>query len=144
MSKIIRCPTPALAEVRRLAADGQKIGAIKHLRTHGKEFPPEWRDGPDGKFESHSVGLRNAKVAVEALMGQGSSSSGSACRVVPMLKIKSFKIETAEGDIEVDLDGLQLKLLEGLDHLPLDAVSEMVEVVAFIRKWQGEVEHPNP
>ena len=141
MSTIIRCPAPALAEVRRRIESGQKINAIKHLRTHGKQFPPEWREGPDGRFESHSVGLRNAKDAVEAMMGQ---NPNPRCRAVPMLRIKSFTIETGEGDVEVDLDGLQLKLLEGLDHFPLDAVSEMVELVAFIRKWQGEVEHPNP
>ena len=59
-------------------------------------------------------------------------------RIAPILRIKSFKIETEEGVVEVDLDELQLRLLEGLSELPLDAISEMVEVVAFIRQWQGE------
>ena len=133
MKKVIRCPAPHLLEVRRLAEDGQKINAIKHLRIHGKSFPP--RDDVDGEPPNHSVGLRDAKIAVEGLMGQVTMGE---VRIAPILRIKSFKIETEEGVVEVDLDELQLRLLEGLSELPLDAISEMVEVVAFIRQWQGE------
>ncbi|HIE84031.1 MAG TPA: hypothetical protein EYQ00_09400 [Dehalococcoidia bacterium] len=135
MSKIIRCPSPDLKEIRRLADDGQKIAAIKRLRTKGKSFPPT-RDVQSGEL-THRVGLRDAKTAVEAIMGQNKDPD---VRAIPMLRIKAFKIETEEGVVEVDLDGLQLKLLEGLDHLPLDSIGEMVELVAFIRTWQGETE----
>jgi hypothetical protein len=135
MSKVIRCPVPALTEIRNLAEDGQKIAAIKRLRTKGKSFPPVI-DAHTGE-PSHNVGLRDAKIAVEAMMGQ---NTGAEVRAIPMLRIKSFQVETEEGVLEIDLDGLQLKLLEGLDHLPLDSIGEMVELVAFIRKWQGETD----
>ena len=135
MSKVIRCPVPELAEIRRLADEGQKIAAIKRLRTKGKSFPPE-ANAQNGEL-SHNVGLRDAKDAVEAMMGQ---NLNPRVRAIPMLRIKSFQVETEEGVLEIDLDGLQLKLLEGLDHLPLDSIGEMVELVAFIRNWQGETD----
>ncbi len=44
----------------------------------------------------------------------------------------------------MDLDGLQLRLLGELNTIPMRDVAEMLELVTFIRKWQGDLdEEPN-
>jgi hypothetical protein len=131
-----------LRKVKELLADGKKINAIKHARQHGKEFPGREIEEPDedGNLVTrieHRVGLKNAKDAVEHLTGQNLNSS---CTFVGRLKIKSFIVEADEGDVEMDLDGLQLRLLGELNTIPMRDVAEMLELVSFIRKWQGDIE----
>ena len=138
----IRIMPHDLRKVKEFLADGKKINAIKHARSHGKEFPGKEIEEPneDGDLVTrmdHRVGLRNAKDAVEHLAG---SNLNPSCTFVGRLKIKSFIVEADEGDVEMDLDGLQLRLLGELNTLPMRDVAEMLELVSFIRKWQGDVE----
>jgi hypothetical protein len=131
-----------LRKVKEFLADGKKINAIKHARQHGKEFPGREIEEPDedGNLVTrieHRVGLKNAKDAVEHLTGQ---NLNSPCTFVGRLKIKSFIVEADEGDVEMDLDGLQLRLLGELNTIPMRDVAEMLELVSFIRKWQGDIE----
>lgn len=138
----IRIMPHDLRKVKEHLNDGKKINAIKHARTHGREFPGREIEEPneDGDLVTridHRVGLRNAKDAVEHLAG---SNSNPSCTFVGRLKIKSFIVEADEGDVEMDLDGLQLRLLGELNTLPMRDVAEMLELVSFIRKWQGDIE----
>jgi hypothetical protein len=118
--------------------DGQKIAAIKLARKHGREFPGrEAKDELGHMIISHACGLRNAKDAVEALNG---SNVNPTAKFIPQLRIKRFVVDTEEGELELDLDGLQLRLLGSLNEASLSDVAELVEVVSFIRKWQGDIE----
>tara|TARA_A100001011_G_scaffold96514_1_gene101527 strand:+ start:5349 stop:5738 length:390 start_codon:yes stop_codon:yes gene_type:complete len=120
---LIQCSSKNIATIREFVKEGRKIKAIKLLRATGR-IPGN----------GDKIGLREAKDAVERLSGQ---RPDAPARIVPSLRILSFKIECEEGVVEVDLDGLQLRLLEGLSALPLDSVAEMTKVVTFIREWQG-------
>ncbi len=134
----IRITASHLREVQRLLDDGQKIRAIKFARLHGKEFPGREARNEEGHPEiTHSVGLRNAKDAVEAL---NNSNTNPTAKFIPHLRIKRFVVDTADGELELDLDGLQLRLLGSLNEAPLSDVAELLDVVSFIRKWQGDME----
>ena len=138
----IRISASHLREVRDLLDKGQKINAIKRARTTGKAFPGREVEEPDedGNLVTridHRVGLKHAKDAVEALNG---SCVNPQAKFIPQLRIKRFVVDTADGELELDLDGLQLRLLGNLNEAPLSDVAELLEVVSFIRKWQGDVE----
>ena len=139
---MIRISSPDLRKVQEFLDSGHKIKAIKHARANGREFPGREATGPDvdGNITTtidHRPGLKNAKDAVEHLAGQRDDAQ---CKFVGTLRIKSFVVDTNEGEVEMDLDGLQLRLLGELNHIPMNDVAEMLEVVSFIRKWQGDIE----
>lgn len=142
MKQRIRISPRELAQVKAFLKDGEKIRAIKHARTHGKQFPGREieKPGEDGNLVTeidHRPGLRNAKDAVEALNG---SNINPACTFAHAVRIKKVIVEGELGNIELDIDELQLKLLDGLGTLPLQEVAAMTELVTFIRKWQGDDE----
>ena len=136
----IRISTKHLHEVRDLLDKGQKINAIKRARTIGKSFPGREVEENDGTGNivtriDHRVGLKHAKDAVEALMG---ACANPTAKFIPQLRIKRFVVDTEDGELELDLDGLQLRLLGNLNEASLSDVAELLEVVSFIRKWQGD------
>jgi hypothetical protein len=138
----IRIMPHDLRKVKEFLDDGKKINAIKHARSTGKQYPGTEREEPDedGNIVTiidHRVGLKHAKDAVEHLADQ---NSNPVCTFVGRLKIKSFIVEADDGDVEMDLDGLQLRLLGELNTIPMRDVAEMLELVSFIRKWQGDIE----
>jgi hypothetical protein len=142
MKQKIRISPRELGQVKAFLKDGKKINAIKHARMHGKEFPGKEIEKPDEDGNlvteiNHRVGLRNAKDAVEALDG---SNVNPVCTFANAVRIKKVIVEGELGDIELDIDELQLKLLDGLGTLPLQEVAAMTELVTFIRKWQGDDE----
>jgi hypothetical protein len=135
----IKLSAQHLTRVREFANDGQKIKAIKWARTNGKSFPGKeelQNDGTTGV--NHRPGLRETKHAVEHLMGQ--IDHDAACGVfAPALIIKKIIVEGETGNIEIDIDGLQLRCLDGLSQgIPLNEVASMTELVSFIRQWQGQ------
>jgi len=140
MEKIhIRISPLHLTEVKEMAAEGHKIKAIKHARNMGKVFPGREQTLPSGELGiNHRPGLREAKHAVEVLMGLVTKASASGI-FVPTLRIKKVIVEGETGNIELDLDELQLRCLDGLSQgIPLSEVAAMTELVSFIRKWQGD------
>jgi len=142
MEKIhIRISPQHLTQVKELAAEGKKIAAIKHGRNMGKVFPGKEQTLPNGEFGvNHRPGLREAKHAVEVLMGLVTKAAASGI-FVPTLRIKKVIVEGETGNIELDLDELQLRCLDGLSQgIPLSEVAAMTELVSFIRKWQGDDE----
>ena len=138
----IRIDTNELATVRQHALqENKKIQAIKHLRTHGKQYPPEIvnrrneETGDMEEVENFKVGLRNAKHAVEVMMGTLDPGVSHAI-VAPNLKIHSFKIETSDGMVEVDIDTLRIHLLDGMSSMDLSQMAHMAELARFIADWQ--------
>lgn len=137
--KNIRISPQDLSKVKALLKEGQKVGAIKHARNCGQIFPGnEKKNNITGENEiSHRVGLREAKDAVEWIMG---TRANPTAKFTSTLKIKKVIVEGETGDIELDIDELQLRCLDGLSQgIPLSEVSAMAELVMFIRKWQGAV-----
>ena len=138
----IKLNPAAMAEVRDELKANRKIGAIKAARKHGKSFPgvEEAQTNEDGeviKTITHRVGLRHAKDAVEVLEGKISHANASAT-FQPAVRIKKIIVEGEHGDIEMDLDELQLKLLDGLGVVPMSEIAAMTELMQFLREWGNE------
>jgi hypothetical protein len=129
------------AEAKRLMEDGQKIRAIKLVRSSGKSMPGTLRETPndDGGFEKimdHKVGLRDAKDACEHLF---SPSLNPRAILTTRLQIKKVIVEGETGNVELDIEQLQLRCLDGLSQgIPLSEVAAMTELITFVREWQGE------
>jgi len=135
----IRISADNLKKVKEHLGNNRKIQAIKHARSHGKQYPPV-ESGIDPVTEEikydHRVGLRNAKHAVEVISGQMRASEADAI-LAPTLKILSFKIETEDGVCEVDVDTLRLRLLDGMSEMSLDEVAHMADLAAYVANWQN-------
>jgi len=111
-----RMPTAAIQEVRDLISSGQRIQAIKVVRNHT------------------SCGLAEAKAAVERIEGREPHGP----KLLPFLAIKSMVITTGEGDLTVDLDGLQLMGLMNLEKLGLEECRRILDLVGAIEAWRDQ------
>ena len=110
-----RMPAQALNEVHDLVRKGQRIAAIKLIRTHA------------------NTGLAEAKAAVERIEGRLPDGP----RLLPFLDIKSFVISMGDGEVTVDLEGLQLMGLMNLERLGLDECRRILDLVQRIEDWQA-------
>ncbi|MBE90457.1 MAG: hypothetical protein CMM76_13585 [Rhodospirillaceae bacterium] len=140
MEKVrIKISPSDLKEVKKHLEDNRKIAAIKHLRSTGKAFPPKEGTLPDGTVGLiHRPGLREAKHAVEVMMGT-MVRADAAGLIAPQLRIKKVIVEGETGNIELDIEQLQLRCLDGLSQgIPLSEVAAMTELITFIRGWQGD------
>jgi len=139
MSKYnIRIKPRDLAIVKEHIKDGRKIAAIKHARSTGKQYPPRESSmpGEENKLD-YSPALKCAKDAVEVLMGSCQRQAAHAL-FTPMFKILSFKVETEDGTVEVDVDELRIRLLDGMSEMSLSEMSHMTDLAVYVAKWQGD------
>lgn len=111
-----RMPTQAIREVEELVRTNQRIQAIKLIRTHAR------------------CGLAEAKAAVERLEGRCPDGP----KLLPFLEIKSMVITTGEGDLTVDLEGLQLMGLMNLEKLGLEECRRILDLVGAIEAWRDQ------
>ena len=120
--KLLKLPMFARKQVEADIKDNRIIYAIKAVRKHS------------------DCSLREAKDAVDLYTGKITESSARACLMAPW-KVKKITVQQSDGeDVEVDLEGLQLKFLQEMPVIGIDEVGELLDLVAFIRKWQGDVE----
>ena len=127
------------SEGRRLVEaavkEDRKIQAIKACRLHGKIFPPD-----NTRAQPDSVGLKEAKQAVEHAYfnNQDHPRSITPCAVLSAgFKIKKLVVEVAgEGDVELDVEEMQMRFLQELKSLGLDQVQHLLELTEYIKVWQ--------
>ena len=109
-----RLPAQVLNEVHALVRKGQRIQAIKLIRTHA------------------GCGLAEGKAAVERLNGRLPDGP----KLLPLVDIKSMVINTGDGEVTVDLEGLQLMGLMQLERLGLEECRRIIDLVERIENWQ--------
>jgi hypothetical protein len=146
MTFAIRMSAQDRADLQKILDEGRKpvgggscrISATKLVRKNGILFV-------DGVRQEH-VGLREAKYAVDKMLLDQNHPSApreappTQVGIFPMLQIKSITVDTGDGCVELDIDGLQLKLLEGMDTIPLDLLASSTQLVQYIRDWhEGKV-----
>jgi hypothetical protein len=108
-----RLPVQVLKEVRDLVRRQQRIQAIKLIRSHA------------------GCGLAEAKAATERL--EGRLPDGPL--LLPFLEIKSMVVNTGDGEVTVDLEGLQLMGLMQLERLGLEECRRILDLVERIEDW---------
>ena len=118
-----------------LINQNKKIGCIKHIRSTGFLYE-------DGVLQE-KVGLKEAKEAVEhewrAELGHSTSHWAHGRQPAAMLsmtpRIKRVVIDCGDGEMELDLDGLQLRLLDGLSELPIQVIAPAMELMQALRDF---------
>lgn len=128
---VIRINARKMQEVKAAFDDNRKIAAIKLIRAHGKAYE-------DGK-QLEKIGLREAKHALEYEVRQLDPSIRPCAVLSTFPRIKKITLDIGEeGDVECDLDGLQLRLLDGLDFLPLGALGPAMDLLQTLRDFDME------
>jgi len=117
-----RVPAQVIREVEEIlrtpaAGPGKKIEAIKVVRNHAK------------------CGLAEAKAVVERMLG----IEPNGPQLLPHFEIKSITLVGAEGEMTVDLEGMQLMGLMQLQTLELDECRRVLDLVALIEGWRSGV-----
>ena len=105
----------------------KKIQAIKTLRTEAHTM------GEKG------MGLREAKESVEYLMHKLNIGNypnlEHAATIVCGPRVKSMVVNFGEGDIEVDVEEMQLKVLSSLQTIGLESCGHILELVQAIKAF---------
>ena len=113
--------------------EGNKIKAIKAARAHGRLVPPD-----PSSTNPDRPGLRHAKNAIDHKYWPEALQGASPHTVIDGgYKIKKVIVEIAgEGDVELDIETLQMRFLQDLEALGLDEVQRLLELTEYIKKWQ--------
>jgi hypothetical protein len=110
---------------------GRKINAIKCLRRGVI--------GVEG-----AINLRDAKESVEKLqhemgLGRFPNAVVSATKIVAGPVVKRIVVDMGDGEIEVDIENMQLVALTQLQKIGLDACGHLLELVQAIKSFsEGE------
>lgn len=148
----IRLTAEEMDQVKALLSESagggysNKITAIKVVRDasmHQKidEFTGKPRAG---------VGLKEAKEAVELLMADlgmktpdGTPAlrpSDPSARIVPFQPIKKIVCDFGAGEVELDLEGMSLKVLTGLNgSIPLADVMALIDLYQRVKDWEDSL-----
>ena len=120
--KTLRIHSATYAEIMEHLNNDKKIAAIKSLR----------RD--------RDCGLREAKEAIERLQGEKfgknypqAMKEGAVLIVGPI--IKKMILNFGEGDIEVDLETMQMMGLMEMQKIGLDACGDILDLVEALQAF---------
>lgn len=119
-----------LAKVRDLYVTlHKKSAAIKHVMTCGIMYKNGVNEGKPG--------LREAKDAIELMLDKPTPHRKTTAQFFTIPRIKGVIIDTGHGDVELDLDGLQLKLLNDMSSIPISAIGPALKLLQYFREWEG-------
>jgi hypothetical protein len=127
MNDVIRVSPKHFEEIKHLAKDSF-IAAIKKLREVGKEYP-----SVGGNRQPPS--LTSSKKAIEKLLGRRDAGVDIICSI----EIESMTLNLPNGEkCTLDFDELQLKVLDGLTTLPIEALEASLELMQMMRDWKNK------
>ena len=106
-----------LHEIEENLKNSKKIAAIKALRTHT------------------GCTLKEAKWAVDRHVG----NQDEGPIICPRYDVVGVKLQTPDGIVEVDLEGLQLVALQSLPTLGLSTCRDILGLVDLLKKWKEEI-----
>ena len=98
---------------------GKKIAAIKHLRK--------------SCIGIESLGLREAKQAIERMTGQDLSGTGPI--VIQSPRIKQVVLDMGDGEVTVDLETMELLILKDVERLGLESCGSILDFVHTLKAW---------
>tara|TARA_Y100000310_G_scaffold156644_1_gene156050 strand:- start:5034 stop:5432 length:399 start_codon:yes stop_codon:yes gene_type:complete len=120
--KSLRVNTAVFNQILEHLRNTKKIAAIKALRSSG------------------GFGLKDAKEAVERLMheknlGHYPNAAENGHRIVVGPLIKKLILDFGEGDIEVDLETMQMMTLMKLQKIGLDSCGDILDLVETLQAF---------
>jgi hypothetical protein len=125
-----------LKEAKKLVKEGKRIQAIKLVRANGTVLSGD-RQLPVGVKSTSQPGLKEAKYATDNLDNR---HDGSYACIVPNWEVHSVIVTGHLGTrIELNLENLQMYFLTSLETLGLEEVARLMELVDYIKKWQGSI-----
>jgi hypothetical protein len=122
----------------------KKIDAIKVVRSASRHATP---DSFDPTKMRTGVGLKEAKEAVELLMADlgiiGSDGtpaprpSNPSARIVPFQPIKKIVCDFGEGEIELDMESMSLRVLTGLNgSMRIQDAMALIDLYQRVKGWE--------
>jgi hypothetical protein len=140
-------------EVNEHLAGGfnNKIPAIKVVRTAERHRIPGVVNPTTGVAPIVSgVGLREAKEAIEVLMAERGMkhTDGSPClapaapaaRLGPFQPIRRIVCNFGEGEVELDMDAMSLRVLTGLNgSMRIQDALALVDLYKRVKDWEEEL-----
>ena len=140
-------------EVNDLLAAGyhNKIPAVKVVRTAERHRYPGTPDQTTGIASMcNGIGLREAKEAVEVLMAErgmkhtdGSpctAPSAPAARLGPAQPIRRIVCNFGEGEVELDMEAMSLRVLTGLNgSMRIQDALALVDLYKRVKDWEEEL-----
>lgn len=112
----LRVSGNVMRNIKMYISKTQKIMAIKELRSATK------------------CSLAEAKFAVERMADPNQIGPS----VVPLVDIKSVTVTTGEGDVTVDLEGLQLMGLMHTTAVSIDTCRSILKLVDILEAWKND------
>jgi hypothetical protein len=151
--QVIKLNPAEWAEVNTELAKGSagKIPAIKIARQAKAH---QIVDPQTGRV-SAGVGLKEAKEAVEHYMTangmhhpdgslQWSGPGEPSAKLVPMQPIKRLVCDFGEGEVELDMDGMSLRVLSGLNGaMRIQDALALVDLYKRVKDWEDELCKPD-
>ena len=118
----LRVSAPAYVQILDDLKKKKKISAIKLLRREC------------------NAGLKEAKEAIEKIQheqghGQYPNAARNAAKVIVGPVIKKITCDFGEGDIEVDLENMQLVALMQMQKIGLDACGDILDLVQTLQAF---------
>ena len=140
-------------EVNDLLAAGHhnKIPAIKVVRAAERHRYPGTPDPTTGIAPMcNGIGLREAKEAVEVLMAERGIThpDGSPCtaptapaaRLGPVQPIRRVVCNFGEGEVELDMEAMSLRVLTGLNgSMRIGDALALVDLYKRVKDWEDEL-----
>lgn len=109
-----RVPSQTIREIEEHVAAGRKIQPIRILR------------------DVAGCSLAEGKAVVDRIAGLEPNGP----RLLPNFDIKSITLSGLDGDVVVDLEGMQLMGLMNIPSLGIDECRRILDLVDRLRDWQ--------
>lgn len=111
-------------EIEKLLGNNKKIAAIKYVRDLTK--PP--------------MNLKDAKYSIDNYSVEFMGTAGTldynvGYKLICGPRIKKIVCDFGDGDIEVNLEAMELKVLSDLHTLGIDACGQILEIVQVLKDF---------
>ena len=124
-----------------------KIEAIKFVRTARLHQTPVSLAAQSASVSMPStrsdISLMEAKDAVEDLMRkrgmETAFSSAPVAVIVPFQPIRRIVCDFGEGDLELDVEGMSLRILTEMGSIPIEDITSLLDLYKRVREWEASV-----
>jgi len=144
---LIKVPCSLIKQIKDLLAAGDKIPAIKLIRDQGRDNSAAAiaaAVAAGNSYPSSYIGLKEAKEAAEWMewdmnlidaMGNRKGRENGVARVTSRLPIKKIVLDTSGGDVEVDLEEMNMMFMMQSQTIKLEELASLLDLYNRIKGW---------